>query len=146
MSRFSEEVESSLRIAGWQPGRQVDLVHWRAAIPGFSWHAAAEVFLREFGGLRVDLEGPGIARARESFEFDPELAVGEEERFSELSKLFGRNLFPLGALGNGDFFLAMAAAGGIDLLGAWVFRGGVGDLALENLVAGVAPERLAPPA
>ncbi|MFD7631535.1 SUKH-3 domain-containing protein [Streptomyces sp. NPDC059851] len=145
MPRFSDEVEGVLRRAGWLPDRRVDLAQWKVSSAEFTWHAAAEKFLQEFGGLRVDNSGPGITCARESFEFDPELAIGEGERFAELSELFGHKFFPLGEVGQGEFFLAIDEEGAIYLLGAWVLRHGPGDLALEHLVTGVAPERLSRP-
>ncbi|WP_329377152.1 SUKH-3 domain-containing protein [Streptomyces sp. NBC_01716] len=83
------EVESDLRRAGWVPDRRVNLVRWKAAMQNFAWNAAAGEFFAEFGGIRVENDGPGITCARESFEFDPELAIGEEGRFSELSEFFG---------------------------------------------------------
>ncbi|MEV5594683.1 SUKH-3 domain-containing protein [Streptomyces sp. NPDC052496] len=145
MPRFSQEVEGVLRRSGWLPDRRVDLARWKVLAAEFTWHAAAEKFLQEFGGLRVDIGGPGITCAREPFEFDPELAVGEGERFAELSGLFGLRFFPLGEVGQGEFFLAIDEEGAVYLLGAGASRYGVGDLALERLVTGVAPERLSPP-
>ncbi|MES9508503.1 SUKH-3 domain-containing protein [Streptomyces sp. NPDC000609] len=144
MPRFSREVEDALRCADWVPNRRVCLDRWKASLSEFTWHAAAEEFLREFGGIRVDISGPGITCAREPFEFDPELAIGEGERFAELSELFGRKFFPLGEVGQGEFFLAIDEEGAIYLLGAWALRHGAGDLALKHLVTGVAPERPSP--
>ncbi|WP_439675168.1 SUKH-3 domain-containing protein [Embleya sp. MST-111070] len=145
MVRFSPEVESVLRQAGWVPGRRVDLDPWKASIPNFAWHVAAEDFLREFGGIRVEHGGPGVTRAREPFEFDPELAVGEEDRFAELSESYGRKFFPLGEIGLGEFFLAIDEEGIVYLVAAVALRYGPGDLALEFLVTGVGPERIYPP-
>ncbi|NEC86429.1 SUKH-3 domain-containing protein [Streptomyces sp. SID12501] len=145
MSRFTSEVESVLRRAGWLPDRRFDLAPWKSSMSGFLWHAAAEEFLQEFGGIRVDISGSGITCAREPFEFDPELAIGEEGRFAELSELFGRSFFPLGEIGQGEFFLAIDEEGVVYLLAAWVLRVSSGDSALEHLVTGVAPERLGAP-
>ncbi|WP_420719026.1 SUKH-3 domain-containing protein [Streptomyces sp. NRRL S-646] len=44
---------------------------------GIVMHDAAEAFLQEFGGLTVSIGGPGINRAREPFELNPELAWGD---------------------------------------------------------------------
>ncbi|MEU3428497.1 SUKH-3 domain-containing protein [Streptomyces gardneri] len=145
MSRFSQEVEGVLRRAGWLPDRRVELTHWKVSAGEFTWHTAAEKFLQEFGGLRFDVSGPGITCAREPFEIDPELALGEGDRFAELSEAFGRTFFPLGEVGQGEFFLAIDEEGVIYLLGACALRQGAGDIALEHLIKGVAPERLAPP-
>ncbi|MFF4985455.1 SUKH-3 domain-containing protein [Streptomyces sp. NPDC001046] len=146
MPRFSQEAEDVLRRAGWFPDRRVGLSQWRASAAEFTWHAAAEKFLQEFGGLRVDISGPGITCARESFEFDPDLAIGEGEKFAEFSEFFDRRFFPLGELGRGEFFLAIDEEEVIYLVGAWVLKHGAKDLALEHLITGIAPERLSPPA
>ncbi|MFF3005755.1 SUKH-3 domain-containing protein [Kitasatospora sp. NPDC057940] len=138
-------MEMTLRRCGWSPHRRADLTSWKFALPDFSWHAKAEEFLQEFGGIRVDISGPGITRAQEPFEFDPELAIGEEERFSELSQTFGHDFFPLGEAGQGEFFLAIDEEGVIYLLGSWALRLGFGDSALENLIMGIAAERLTLP-
>ncbi|SDM33571.1 hypothetical protein SAMN04489726_1095 [Allokutzneria albata] len=49
-------------------------------------------------GLTASIGGPGINRAREPFELDPELAWGEDDRFSEWSDALRRGLFPLGEI------------------------------------------------
>ncbi|MFD5637798.1 SUKH-3 domain-containing protein [Streptomyces sp. NPDC127077] len=95
----------------------------------------------EFGGLSVDVSGPGVSCAREPFEIDPELAVGEEDRFADLSERFGRRFLPLGEVGT-EFFLAIDEDGILYLLAAWVFRLGPSDEALENLIRGVKAEKL----
>lgn len=145
MPRFTPPVEAVLRQAGWHPDRRVDLTRWKASLTEFPWHPAAERFLGEFGGLRVDVRGPGITVAREPFELDPELAAGEEERFADLSAAFGCAFFPVGELGQGEFFLGIDEEGAVYLLAARAFRHGPADAALEHLVTGVAPQRVAPP-
>ncbi|MGP3983924.1 SUKH-3 domain-containing protein [Streptomyces sp. KR80] len=52
---MSPEVDEALRAAGWLPGRRIDTTAWRAELEqeGLRIHEAAEVFLREFGGLDV---------------------------------------------------------------------------------------------
>ncbi|MFF3088186.1 SUKH-3 domain-containing protein [Streptomyces nojiriensis] len=52
---WSAEAEGALRGAGWYPGRSVETTAWRVRLEadGFRIHAAAEEFLREFGGLRA---------------------------------------------------------------------------------------------
>ncbi|WP_184938245.1 SUKH-3 domain-containing protein [Kitasatospora kifunensis] len=142
MSRFSAGVEQTLRSAGWFPGRSVEVGSWRDSMHGFPFHAAAGEFLQEFGGLRVTVAGPGISCAREPFEIDPDLAVGEEGRFAEMSNIFGRRFFPLGETARGEFFLAIDEEGVIYLLQGWVLSLGPSDTALERLVTGVAAERL----
>ncbi|MFC0006125.1 SUKH-3 domain-containing protein [Micromonospora siamensis] len=146
MSRFSPEVEAVLRQAGWFPQRRIDLGAWQISMREFSWHAAATRFLQEFGGIRVEVSGPGVSCARVPFEFDPELAVGEEERFAEFSEVFGRRFFPVGELGQGEFFLAIDDEAVLYYLSARLFRLGQVDSALACLASGVAAERLDPPA
>ncbi|MCM2417705.1 SUKH-3 domain-containing protein [Streptomyces sp. RKAG293] len=145
MSRFSPEVDVVLRESGWFPGRRTEIFRWKVSVPDFIWHAAAEKFLEEFGGINVHISGPGITCAREPFEIDPDLAIGEEGRFAELSELFGRRFFPLGEVGRGEFFLAIDEEGLMYLLATAVLSLGAADLALENLVTGVSAERLSPP-
>ncbi|MCA2213288.1 SUKH-3 domain-containing protein [Jidongwangia harbinensis] len=145
MTRFTAGVEHVLRRAGWVPHRRVDISRWKASVPEFDWHAAAEDFLTEFGGLRVDIDGPGTTCVREPFEFDPDLAVGEEERFADLSDRYGHRFFPLGEVGQGEFFLAIDEQSVVYLVATAVLRHGSVDLALEQLITGVAPERLSPP-
>ena len=137
MPRFSPETERVLRLSGWFPGRQTEIQDWKLQLSRFSWHSAAERFLTEFGGITVELSGPGVSCARQSFEIDPELAVGEEGRFQELSERFDRRFFPLGEVGVGDFFLAIDENGLLYLLAAWAFHLGAWDEALENLITGV---------
>ncbi|MGW2044480.1 SUKH-3 domain-containing protein [Streptomyces sp. NPDC001858] len=141
MPRFSSEAEDVLRRSGWFPGRRADIQSWKELLPGLSWHAAAEGFLAEFGGLSVDVSGPGVSCAREPFEIDPELAVGEEDRFEDLSERFGRRFLPLGEVGT-EFFLGIDEDGVLYLLAAWAFRLGPSDEALENLIRGVKSEKM----
>lgn len=72
-----------LRAAGWYPGRKVDVGSWAAefAARGIVMHDAARRFLEGFGGLNVEIGGPGISCAREPFELDPAACP----RFSEVS-------------------------------------------------------------
>jgi len=84
---FSAETEETLGTASWWPGRRVSVDPWRDALEedGLGHlHEAAERFLAEFGGLSVTLSGPGITCAKTSFEFDPELCVGEGDRVRRL--------------------------------------------------------------
>ncbi|MFC3502245.1 SUKH-3 domain-containing protein [Micromonospora krabiensis] len=145
MPPLSPRLELLLRRAGWFPGRQVDIAPWKESLGDFAWHAAAEEFLREFGGVRVEVNGPGAAVAQESFEIDPGLAVGEEKRFAELSVRYGLSFFPLGEVGQGEFFLAIDQDGVLYYLSVAVFRLGLRELGLDHLVGGIAAERISPP-
>ncbi|MGW2564173.1 SUKH-3 domain-containing protein [Streptomyces sp. NPDC001514] len=142
---WSAEVEAVLRGSGWHPGRSVDTAVWRERLEaeGFRVHSAAEEFLREFGGLTVDSGGPGITRAREAFELDPLLALGEDDRFGEWGEEIGRRLFPLGELDHGHAFLGLDEQGELYVVADWLARFGRMPEAMENLVVGVMPVRMA---
>ncbi|MDI9889007.1 SUKH-3 domain-containing protein [Streptomyces sp. HNM0645] len=141
MSSWLPEVREVLEASRWFPECVVDTSIWRSASEraGLAWHDAAEGFLKEFGGLTVNISGPGISCARTPFELDPELARGEEDRFTEWGETIGRSLVPLGELDHGRFFLAIDESGEIYLVETWVASFGPMPQALENLVLDVAP-------
>jgi hypothetical protein len=145
MSDLSTETREALAGAGWFPGRRVDTTQWRARFSetGIQMHAAAETFLAEFGGLAVGHGGPGISRAREPFELDPMLAWGEEDRFLDWSETIGRNVFPVGELDHGRFFLGLDEHAELYSVETWVASFGSMPIALDNLVLGVMPETVA---
>ncbi|MEU5334215.1 SUKH-3 domain-containing protein [Streptomyces asoensis] len=144
MSSWSPRVEAVLKASGWTPGRRVDTSRWRSLFEsvGLSMHDAAQAFLQEFGGLTVNVSGPGISCARTPFELDPELAWGEEDRFAQWGEAIGRRLYPLGELDHGRFFLGIDEAGVVHLVETWVAGFGPMPDAMENLVLGVAPRRI----
>ncbi|MFG2142159.1 SUKH-3 domain-containing protein [Streptomyces sp. NPDC048650] len=111
-------------------------------VVGLAMHDAAEVFLRELGGLAVNVGGSGISCACTSFELDPELAWGEDDRLLEWGEFIGRRLFPLGELDHGRFFLAIDEGNEVYLVETWVAGFGPVPRALENLVRAVAPRRI----
>ncbi|WP_420876526.1 SUKH-3 domain-containing protein [Streptomyces griseoruber] len=96
-----------------------------------------------FGSQYVSVHGPGISVARTPFEFDPELLVGEEDRFSEWGDEIGRRILPLGELDEGRHFLGIDEFSEIYLVDMWVGSFGRMPEAMENLVLGVMPRRLA---
>ncbi|TXS51996.1 hypothetical protein EAO75_09285 [Streptomyces sp. uw30] len=142
MTGWPAEVREVLDASGWTSGRKVNTSRWRAIFEetGLVMHDAAEVFLREFGGLTVNISGPGISCSRTPFELVPELCWGEEDRFSEWSESIGRRLFPLGELDHGRFFLAIDEGSEIYLVETWVAGFGRMPHALEHLILGVAPD------
>ncbi|MFD4955150.1 SUKH-3 domain-containing protein [Streptomyces sp. NPDC058451] len=80
--------------------------------------------------------------AREPFELDPELAWGEDDRFSEWSDSIGRRLVPLGELDHGRYFLGIDENSEIYLVASWIAGFGPMPQALENLILGVKPRRI----
>ncbi|MEV5881011.1 SUKH-3 domain-containing protein [Streptomyces sp. NPDC052101] len=144
MSCWSQEVREVLEASGWTPGRKVDTGRWRSMFitVGLAMHDAAEAFLQEFGGLTVNVSGPGISCARTPFALDPELAWGEDDRFVQWGESIGHRLFPLGELDHGRFFLGINEVGVIYLVETFVASFGPMPQALENLVLGVAPRRI----
>lgn len=142
--RFSHEAHQVLTRAGWFPGRQVAVDLSGDGLSGFAWHQAARLFLSEFGGVSVEIKGPGVNVAREPFLFDPEVAVGEEDRFEVASERFGRAFCPVGEIGRGEFFLAVDEDAVMYLLAREAFSLGPVDEALEKLVLGVKGTRVPP--
>jgi hypothetical protein len=146
MTGFTAETEETLRAAGWFPGRCVSVELWREQLEESGevrMHEAAERFLAEFGGLSVWISGPGITCAKSPFNFDAELLVGEEDRFAEWSQTIGRDLFPIGELDEGRFFLGIDENSEVYLVETWVATFGPAQDALEKLVLGVAPGTIA---
>ena len=141
--RFPGEVERVLRRSGWFPGRRVETARWRAMLDGLDMHPAAEGFLSEFGGLSVDIHGPGRTAARTPFELDPSLCSGEEDRFREWGVAIERSLYPLGELDGGRFFLGMDDRGLICLVETWLAGYGPCDHGLIALCEGTMPTELA---
>lgn len=143
--RFSDETEADLRRAGWYPGRKTDVEAWRPHLEasGFVFPDVVVRFLEEFNGLSFPYRGSGITRAKEAVEFDPFLAVGEENRFAQVGAGIGRVLAPIGELDN-RWFLGMDDTGGIHFVGAVAELFGVGDAGLESLLAGIMPVKIEP--
>ena len=142
MQRFSNETEQVLRDSGWQPGRRVDAQPWleRLASNGILVHESAATFLAEFGGLSVEIDGPGVTRARTPFELDPDLVDGEEDRFADWSKEIGEHIVPIGELDRGRYFLGISGAGTVYIVADWLSSLGTGDEGLERLIRGIAAD------
>ncbi|MEU0540330.1 SUKH-3 domain-containing protein [Nocardia sp. NPDC005978] len=141
VSQFSAETDRGLRLAGWDPGRRVDTTEWRNELErgGFRWTAAAENFLSRFGGLEIELSGPGITTARVPFELDPLLAAGEDDRFSEWAAVVGEPITPVGELDSGRFFLGISESGDLCLVADWLASFGRWPAALDALFLGISP-------
>ena len=69
--------------------------------------SVARSVLKEFGGLHIKSEGPGVACARSDLEINPLLARGEEDRFFSFNCFRGKQLFPLGEAVVGHVFAAI---------------------------------------
>ena len=141
MSRFSPKVNETLRKAGWYPGRQVpDLVaSWKAnpMLSEFHMFNSAESVLLEFGGLRIDEQGPGETCAREPFEINPTLAAYEGDWFAHLSRRINTSLYPLGEAAAGYYYWAIGENARVYLLmDELLVLGTDMDNALENLILG----------
>lgn len=139
---FDDVTVTTLTMAGWFPGRSIPIDVWVQQLRDeeVEVHAAAATFLAEFGGLTVDDQGPGITRARESFGFDPEECVGEGDRFLEWSQDLGRQIFPIGSLGEGRFFLGLDEGSELYLVETFVKTFGPMPIAMDRLVLGIMPE------
>ncbi len=144
-AEWSEETERRMRKAGWYPGRDVsELVEkWKRKLsrPGrFYMFAAAERALREFGGIRVEVEGPGLECARSGFRINPMLAGWELDRFSAYEERIGVRIFPLGLAVGGSCFLTIGEDGRVFLSveDVWPLGDSLAD-ALDALIVGRKP-------
>ncbi|MFD9005934.1 SUKH-3 domain-containing protein [Streptomyces sp. NPDC059582] len=140
MWTFPEQVEQTLRDAGWTPNRQVDPEAWLSALEAdglLRRHPSVSTFLAEFGGLAVRISGPGISRARAPFELDPMLCLGEEDRFSEWSDEIKKSIFPIGALDGGRLCLGIDEYSEMYLVETWVASFGRMPEAMNNLILGI---------
>ncbi|MFI1730614.1 SUKH-3 domain-containing protein [Streptomyces acidicola] len=138
-------VAETLASSGWTPDRQVSVDDWKEFFEsrGVAMHAAARDFLSSFGGLSVDVSGPGVSCAREPFSFDPMWCEGDEDRFLDWGAELGLHLFPVGGLDNGRFVLGMDEHGVIYLLETWVASFGPWHEALEALILGIKSQEIA---
>lgn len=141
---LDEVTGGTLARAGWFPGRSVAIDGWVDLLhrDGIELHAAAEAFLREFGGLVVTESGQGVSRAREPFGLDPTACVGEGDRFLEWSEELGRQIVPVGDLDRGRFFLGLDEMSELYSVETDVTTFGRMPIALERLAGGVTPVAL----
>ncbi|RTQ48561.1 hypothetical protein EJV47_16445 [Hymenobacter gummosus] len=91
MSRFPEEVWHLLREAGWYEGRSLNAssLALANAAAGFPWSAAADDFLREFGGLllrflRLDGSISNLNLNVPAALANPRLVQGRQELYQRL--------------------------------------------------------------
>ena len=135
-----------LHRAGWYPGRDVapQVEAWRRLLTvegGFAWFPAAEVALREFGGLKLrQLAEAGNVIFR-AVDLDPAVHVLEENWFGECEAEVGERLFPLGTLDQSEMYLAVGESGAVYALTSGIYLC-IGDSmawALRYLVLGRKP-------
>lgn len=109
----------------------------RTLSPDFELFPAAREALERFGGIRVEQEAPGEDCKRETFDLDPSLALGEEDRFRSFEPLISGKLYPLGEAGAGHAFLAISERGEVYALmhDLWLVGRSIDD-ALERLIRG----------
>ena len=154
MTRFSDQVETVLRAAGWAPDRK-DVQrarHWGLTLSAWASPAGhqhtfspkASQALAEFGGLTVHQDGPGVDVARATFTLDPELALHTWLTLRGLGSVLEVGLFPLGIEDEGVSTLAIDNTGrvfALDHTAEWLL-GGTIDEALTTLVLGRRPARV----
>lgn len=111
---------------------------------GFEMFESAEEVLLEFGELSIEQKGAGLTCAREPFTFDPSLAVGEGDRFSDLSVVVNTKLYPLGEAAGGHLFWAIGENHHVYLLMNEIsLVGKTIEEALERLIIGLEAEEIA---
>jgi hypothetical protein len=150
--RFAPDVAAALTAAGWTPGRAVDeqpavdYVHGEIGRDGARTeaHDAALAALREFTGLTVMQDGPGVELRRRPFVIDPVPVAASTETLADFGAVLGDRLFPIGMEGDHDSIIAMASSGhvfALDHAGEW-HLGDSMDEALAMLVTGTQPPRV----
>lgn len=152
--RFAADVLETLVAAGWSAqGRTdeevaaaVNMVCDQVGRHGArirSFPLATQV-LKEFGGLYVNQDGPGLDLRRRAFAIDPTHVAATAETLADLGRILDTSLFPVGMEGDHDSILAIDEAGRIfalDHAGVW-FLGASMDEAITGLITGSQPPRL----
>jgi hypothetical protein len=150
--RFAPGVAEVLTTAGWTPDRVVDVQSAVDYVLGevgqggghCEAHAAAIDALREFTGLTIMQDGPGIDLRRRPFLIDPVPVAATTETLADFGAVLGQMLFPIGLEGDYDSIIAMAESGhvfALDHTGEW-HLGDSMDEALVTLITGRQPPRV----
>lgn len=130
-----------LREAGWLPGRSVSTTEWESTLRergGFEIHHAARRFLAEFGGLLIDVHGPGKTMGKAPVRLDPLAAEWEDEIFDVLSEEAGASLYPVGETDRRNNYLGIAPSGAVYIgMDSVRLLADTGDEALEKLIEGI---------
>lgn len=149
-----DDVAEVLAAAGWVAGRRDDE---RASDWGFRLalrpsrtgrqHAlspAAAEALALFGGLSVDVSGPGSEVVRTPFVLDPDQVAATAATLGAFADVLGAPLFPLGHEDGGVALLAIDGTGrvfALDHTAEWFLGGSISE-ALTTLVRGRRPPRV----
>lgn len=142
-TRWSAETDWALRRAGWHPGRSVPTAEWERSLyeedEGFVMHEAARRFLAEFGGMTINVYGPGRTMSRSPVRLDPLVARWDFEIIDVQSEEMGTYLYPLGDTDRGNAYLTMAANGVVYMgMDYPKLLADSGDQALSKLIEGLA--------
>ena len=113
---FPLDVENVLRQHGWHPSRQVpeeELKRWYV-IPGHTiadYHRiipSALRVLREFGGIHIKQDAPGITCWRSSFIFDPLKALDIlSDGWTHYEWVLNQQLYPIGISLDSESFVCV---------------------------------------
>lgn len=154
--RFHPAVHAALVSAGWHPGRRSPRdtlaaihaeVRQRRGLFGatLTSNPAADAILEEFGGLVVAAEPAGTSSlAPRPFALDPTLARYAPRTLTDLGRVLGTAVYPIGVEGLDDGILAVNALGqvfAVDAVGDWYLGGSIEE-ALATLVTGRVPVRV----
>jgi SUKH-3 immunity protein len=152
--RFTGQVAAVLTEAGWTHGRQLDQqamdaiayveqYEGRSGARSVSFPAAEDA-LREFVGLLVVQDGPGVDVRRKPFLIDPTQVAATASTLADFAAVLGHALFPIGMEGDHDSILAIAEdrhVFALDHAGEW-HLGRSTDEALNTLITGTLPHRV----
>ncbi|MFV2018494.1 SUKH-3 domain-containing protein [Micromonospora sp. LOL_023] len=152
--RFPAEVAAMLSRAGWrasdrddQRGRDWALRIAAQVGPGGRQHAvvgpAIEVYA-EFGGLRVEPDGPGVDVAPSPVHLDPRPAVHTIATLATLGDVLGVPLSPIGVEAAGPGILAIDERRRVFVLdhgGDWYVGASI-EQAISTLLLGLRPSRV----
>ncbi|MGW0626522.1 SUKH-3 domain-containing protein [Streptomyces sp. NPDC002758] len=153
-TRFPPPVDTTLRTAGWQPGRwdikQAEF--WADTLrehtsPAGHRHAvfpAAVEAWAEFGGLHITPTGPGRQIAPATLHLDPLHGLHLARTLGDLGRALDTEVCPLGEETDTRALLAIDTEGRVytlDHTGDWYLGPDI-DHALAALIAGIEPVRL----
>jgi len=80
--------------------------------------------------------------AKAPSQFDPQFCADEGDLFSEWSREYGIDIFPIGKYDLGRYFLGIGSNEELHLVETWVATFGRVPEAIEKLVLGIRPRTL----